>query len=200
MDTLKEIIITLRNIGIGIAGVTFIILLIKMSIEPDEKSKYIKLTKHLLIATILITISFSLVDIPKMYFGSTVEIVDEGASDMTIEKVEDKDCQDREVVNLGGERYVVTDTGKKLAALTDDEPLHYAFGLYSEGKVVDNVSYLRLFNECQDFWKGYYADIQYYRDADGFIFPTTYTYSEYINAKSNQNNNIETGGNDNNEK
>lgn len=58
MDTLKEIIITLRNIGIGIAGVTFIILLIKMSIEPDEKSKYIKLTKHLLIATILITISF----------------------------------------------------------------------------------------------------------------------------------------------
>lgn len=200
MDTLKEIIITLRNIGIGIAGVTFIILLIKMSIEPDEKSKYIKLTKHLLIATILITISFSLVDIPKMYFGSTVEIVDEGTSDMTIEKVEDKDCQDREVVNLGGKRYVVTDTGKKLAALTDDEPLHYAFGLYSEGKVVDNVSYLRLFNECQDFWKGYYADIQYYRDADGFIFPTTYTYSEYINAKSNQNNNIETGGNDNNGK
>ena len=41
MDTLKEIIITLRNIGIGIAGVTFIILLIKMSIETDEKSKYI---------------------------------------------------------------------------------------------------------------------------------------------------------------
>ena len=75
MDTLKEIIITLRNIGIGIAGITFIILLIKMSIEPDEKSKYIKLTKHLLIATILITISFSLVDVPKMYFGSTVEIV-----------------------------------------------------------------------------------------------------------------------------
>lgn len=87
-----------------------------------------------------------------------------------------------------------------MAALTDDEPLHYAFGLYSEGKVVDNVSYLRLFNECQDFWKGYYADIQYYRDADGFIFPTTYTYPEYINAKSNQNNNIETGGNDNNGK
>ena len=41
MDTLKEIIITLRNIGIGIAGITFIILLIKMSIEPDEKGKYL---------------------------------------------------------------------------------------------------------------------------------------------------------------
>lgn len=41
------------------------------------------------------------------------------------------------------------------------------------------------------FWKGYYADIIYYRDADGFIFPATYTYPEYVAHKEQFNN---TGG------
>lgn len=170
-----------------------------MATEPDNKAKYIKLAKNTIIASVLITLSLSIIDIPKNYFGSILEIADNTTSDITFSKIEDKDCQGREVVIIAGKRYVVTDTGKKLAALTDDEPLHYAFGIYSEGKVVENVSYLRLFNECQDFWKGYYADIAYYRDADGYIFPTTYTYQEYIyNKEQAEKNNLNSNENNNN--
>ena len=160
-----------------------IILLIKMSIEPDNKAKYLKLIKNIVIASILITLSLTLLQIPKDFFGEAVGIADEGTADVTFAKIEDKDCQGRETVNIDGKRYVVTDTGKKIAALTDDEPLHEAFGLYSTGKVVENVSYLRPFNDCQGFWKGYYAEIEYYRDSDGFIFPSSFTYPEYTAYK-----------------
>lgn len=160
-----------------------IILLIKMSIEPDNKAKYLKLIKNTVIASILITLSLTLLQIPKDFFGEAVGIADEGTADVTFAKIEDKDCQGRETVNIDGKRYVVTDTDKKIAALTDDEPLHEAFGLYSTGKVVENVSYLRPFNDCQGFWKGYYAEIEYYRDSDGFIFPSSFTYPEYTAYK-----------------
>ena len=66
--------------------------MIKIAIEPDNKAKYIKLAKHTIIASILITVSLSLIDIPKKYFGSQVKIVDEGKSEITFSKIEDKDC------------------------------------------------------------------------------------------------------------
>lgn len=156
-----------------------------MSVEPDNKMKYIKLAKNTVIASILITLSLSLLEIPKSYFGTPVGIADEGASDITFAKIEDKDCQNREIVNIDGKRYVITDSNKTIASLTDNEELHEAFGLYSSAKVIENVSYLRLFNDCQGFWKGYYADIAYYRDSDGFIFPANFTYQDYINHKEN---------------
>ena len=59
METLKEIINILKIIGISLAGVAFIMLMIKTATDPEYKSKYLKLTKHLLIATILITVSLS---------------------------------------------------------------------------------------------------------------------------------------------
>ena len=156
-----------------------------MSVEPDNKMKYIKLAKNTVIASILITLSLSLLEIPKSYFGTPTGIADDETSDITFAKIEDKDCQNREVVNIDGKRYVITDSNKTIAALTDNEELHEAFGLYSSAKVVENVSYLRLFNDCQGFWKGYYADIAYYRDSDGFIFPSNFTYQDYINHKEN---------------
>lgn len=172
-----------RNIGIAIGGITLIILLIKMSTDPDNKGKYIKLIKNTIIASILITLSLTLLQIPKDFFGEAVGIADDTTGDVTFAKIEDKDCQGRETVNIDGKRYVVTDTGKKIAALTDTESLRDAFGIYSSGKVVENVCYLRPFNDCQGFWKGYYADIEYYRDSDGFIFPSSFTYPEYISYK-----------------
>ena len=158
--------------------------MIKVGTDPDNKAKYIKLSKHLLIATILITLSLSLVEIPKTYFGSVAEITDGQTADMTIAKIEDQDCQGRETVNLDGKRYVVTDTNMKIAALTDDEPLHEAIGLYSTGKVVENVCFLKPFGECQGFWKGYFASIKYFRDSDGLIFPYSTTYPQYQVLKS----------------
>lgn len=185
IETLKEIIGVLRNVGIAIGGITFIILLIKMSTEPDNKARYIKLAKNTIIASVLITISLTLLQIPKDFFGAPIGIADEGVSDITFAKIEDKDCQGREIVNIDGKRYVVTDTEKKIASLTDNESLHEAFGLYSTDKVIENVCYLRAFNDCQGFWKGYYADIMYFRDADGYIFPSHYTYQQYIDYKTN---------------
>lgn len=142
-----------RNIGIAIGGITLIILLIKMSTDPDNKGKYIKLIKNTIIASILITLSLTLLQIPKDFFGEAVGIADDTTGDVTFAKIEDKDCQGRETVNIDGKRYVVTDTGKKIAALTDTESLRDAFGIYSSGKVVENVCYLRPFNDCKDFGK-----------------------------------------------
>lgn len=175
--------------GITIGGITFLIFVIKMGVDPDNKAKYSKLAKNTVVASILITLSLTLLQIPKDYFGETVGIADDGISDVTFAKIEDKDCQNREVVNIDGKRYVITDKNKKIAALTDNDSLHEAFGLYSSGKVVEDVCYLRLFNDCQGFWKGYYADIAYYRDSDGFIFPSSFTYSQYVNYKEQGNNN-----------
>ena len=59
METLKEIVNYLKIIGISIAGIGFIILMIKIAVEPEMKAKYLKLIKHLLIATVFITISLS---------------------------------------------------------------------------------------------------------------------------------------------
>ena len=38
-------------------------------------------------------------------------------------------------------------------------------------------------DEFEDFWKGYYADIEYYRDSDGYIFPSSFTYNQYTGYK-----------------
>ena len=166
METLKEIINTLKIIGISMAGITFVIFMIKIATEPEMKSKYLKLTKHLLMATILITVSLSLVEIPKHYYGSSVSIVDNKETGATIAELKDKDCQGRETINIDGKWYVVTDTGMKLGALTEGDSLDNVstMGLYDTAKVVENVSFLRLFSECQGTFKGYFADIIYYRE------------------------------------
>lgn len=117
----------LRNVGITIGGIAFLIFMIKIGVDPDNKSKYIKLAKHTVIASVLITLSLSLLEIPQGYFGSPVGIADESVGEVTFGKIEDKDCQ--------------------------------------------------------GFWKGYYADIDFYRDADGFIFPTFFTYDQYKGYK-----------------
>ena len=84
MEMLKVIIGALRIISISISGIAFVILMIKITVEPEYKSRYIKYTKHLLIATVLITVSLSLVEIPKHYYGNTIEIVDNIESETTI--------------------------------------------------------------------------------------------------------------------
>lgn len=197
METLKEIINILKIIGISMAGITFVIFMIKIATEPEMKSKYLKLTKHLLSATILITVSLSLVEIPKHYYGSVVSIVDNEEAETTIAELKDQDCQGRECVNIDGKWYVVTDTGWNIEALSEDTVMvkkyktpsgyEYTLGKYE----IDNVSVLRLFSECQGTFKGFFADIAYYRDSEGTIFPATSTYSEYQNLK-----NTEIGGGD----
>ena len=188
METLKSIISNLKIIGISIAGIAFIVLMIKMAIEPEMKSKYIKLTRHLLMATVLITVSLSIIEIPQHYYGSSISIVDNKQSESTIAELKDKDCQGRETINVDGKWYVVTDTGKKIGALTDGDSLDNVstIGLYDTGKVVENVSFLRLFSECQGTFKGNFADIVYYRDFDGFIFSRDCTYSQYKSLKASQ--------------
>ena len=57
---------------------------------------------------------------------------------------------------------------------------------YQDEKVVENVSFLRLFSESQGTFKGYFADVIYYRDQDGLIFPRDYTYSQYQSLKASQ--------------
>lgn len=185
----------MKNLGIAIAGITFIVLMIKMSIDPDNKGKYLKLTKHVLIASVLVTLSLTLIEIPKYYFGSTIEITDGQVTDMTIDKIEDKDCQGREVVNIDGKRYVVTDSNVKLTAITDTsgfmQVLKTPAGIETaKGRyILENCCILRAFSECQGTFKGYFADIQYYRDAEGTIFPATSTYSEYQAIKQQTGNN-----------
>lgn len=193
MDLLQGIIGILKTIGISVAGITFVVLMLKIATNPEEKVKYLKLTKHLLIATIFITISLSLIDIPKQYYGDKVEIVDSIKREATIEDLKDKDCQGRETINIDGKWYVVTDTGRKIAGLTEGDSLDDVsiVGVYSEGKVVNNVSFLRRFGDCQGFTKGLFAEIKYYRDQDGLIFPRDYTYSQYQNFKASQNENKE---------
>ncbi len=188
MNTLKEIIGVLKIIGISIAGITFIILMLKMATEPEYKEKYIKLTKHLLMATILITVSMSLIDLPKQYYGSKVEIVDDIKTETTIKELKDKDCQNRETINVNGRWYVVTDRGMKIAGLTDNDSLDNVtyVGFYSTGKVVENVCFLRPFSDCQGVTKGLFADIRYYRDSDGLIFSRDCTYPQYQNLKEEQ--------------
>lgn len=155
-----------------------------MGVDPDGKARYIKLAKNTVIASILITLSLTLLEIPKDYFGSPVGIADIDIGEVTFAKIEDKDCQNREIVNIDGKRYVVTDTNKKLASISDNETLSEAVGIYIGGIFIENVSYLRPFNECQGFFKGFYAEIDYYRDSDGYIFPSTFTYNQYLSHKS----------------
>ncbi len=190
METLKKIINALKIIGISLAGVAFIMLMIKTATDPECKSKYLKLTKHLLMATILITVSVSLVEIPKHYYGSQVAIVDNEKSATTIAELKDKDCQGRETINIDGKWYVVTDTGMKIGGLTDNDSLDNVttVGFYDIGKVVENVSFLRLFSECQGTFKGYFADIIYYRDQDGMIFSRDTTYPQYQALKASKGN------------
>ena len=191
METLKELVNILKIIGISVAGITFIIFMIKIATEPEMKAKYLKLTKHLLIATVLITVSLSLVEIPKHYYGSTITIVDNKESQTTIAELKDKDCQDRECINIDGKWYVVTDTDKTLYnyyGMVDSVlPMSsgYKLNVYST-VALKNVDVLRLFSKCQGTFKGYFADIEYYRDEDGFIFSAEYNYSQYEDAKNNR--------------
>ncbi len=199
METLKSIISNLKIIGISIAGITFIILMIKIATESEMKLKYIKLTKHLLIATVLITVSLSIAEIPKHYYGSTIEIVDNQETETTIAELKDKDCQERETVNIDGKWYVVTDKNWTLyndyGQVNSPLPMSRSYRLNIYATVaLKNVDVLRLFSECQGTFKGYFADIKYYRDQDGFIFPASYNYSQYESAKLNSGGGGSAGG------
>lgn len=48
---------------------------------------------------------------------------------------------------------------------------------------LENCSIIRSFSECQGTFKGFFADVKYYRDSDGLIFPANFTYAEYIEYK-----------------
>ena len=76
--------------------------------------------------------------------------------------------------------------GISIAGLDDNDSLDDVsfVGFYSTGKVVENVSFLRLFSESQGTFKGYFADIKYYRDSDGMIFSRDTTYPEYQRLKN----------------
>ena len=191
MEMLKKIIGVLKIISISIAGIGFAILMIRIAVEPEYKSKYIKYTKHLLIAIVLITVSLSLVEIPKHYYGSKIEIVDDTKSTTTIAELLDKDCQGRETINVDGKWYVVTDTDWTLYnyyGQTNTVPMSKAYSTnVLSTKALENVDVLRLYSECQGTFKGYFADIAYYRDKDGFIFPATYNYDQYQNEKNGTN-------------
>ena len=190
IETLKSIITVIRNVGISIAGITFIVLMIKMTTDQDNKAKYIKLTKHLFIATILIFLSLSIIEIPKGYFGSSVEMTGGEIEEMTIGKIEDKDCQDREVVNIDGKRYVVTDTNVKLYAVNEESYFMQSFESTSGietafgNHILENCCILKLFSECQGTFKGFFANNKYFRDSDGFIFSVETTYEEYAKRKN----------------
>lgn len=149
MEMLKGIIVVLRIISISITGIAFVILMIKIAVEPEYKSRYIKYTKHLLIATVLITVSLSLVEIPKHYYGSNIEIVDNIESKTTIAELKDKDCHGRETLNVGGKWYVVTDTGWTLYnyyGQTNSLAMSHAYSLNIYSTVaLKNVDVLRLF-------------------------------------------------------
>ena len=185
MNTLKEIIGILQKIGITISGLTFSILMIKIVTDSENKPKYIKYSKNLIIATILLMLSLTFIEIPKSYFGSLIEITDNIHEEVTFSQIKDEDCQGRETIKIDGKWYVVTDTNEKLGALTDDSKIAIVtqFGLYSTDKVLEGVSLLKSFSECQGTFKGFFAETIYYRDSDGFIFPTSYTYAQYTNAK-----------------
>ena len=189
METLKEIVNTLKIIGISIAGISFVVLMIKITVEPEMKAKYLKLTKHLLVATILITVSLSIVEVPKHYYGDKIAIIDEKESTATIEELKDRDCQGRETINVDGKWYVVTDTGMKIAGISDNDSLDdvTTVGFYDTGKVVENISFLRLFSECQGTFKGYFAEVHYYRDESGMIFSRDTTYPQYQQMKTKWN-------------
>lgn len=189
METLKEIIKMLIILSISIASITFIIFMVKIVIEPEEKRKYIRQTKNLIIAVVLITVSLSLTQIPTYYYGSVIEIVSNETSETTIGELKDIDVQGRETVNIDGKWYVVTDTNKTIGALTANDTLDNisSVGVYDTGKVIENISFLRLFSESQGTFKGYFAEIKYYRDSDGLIFPREYTYNEYQELKAENN-------------
>lgn len=188
MEILENIINVLIILGVSIAGITFIVFMIKMAIEPEQKSKYLKLTKHLMIATVLITISLSILEIPKQYYGDSIEIVDNQEAEATVEELHDEDCQGRETVKVDGSWYVVTNSGWTLYKSygQDNMPMSRAYALNIYATVgVENVDVLRPFSDCQGTTKGAIADISYYRDSEGFIFPANYSYSAYIDAKTN---------------
>lgn len=77
----------MKNVGITIGGITFLIFIIKMGIDPDGKTRYIKLAKHTVIASILITLSLTLLEIPKDYFGSPIGIADDKVGEVTFAKI-----------------------------------------------------------------------------------------------------------------
>lgn len=166
--------------------------MIKIVIEPEEKHRQIKVLRNILTAFVLVILTFSIIEIPQYYYGTEVSIADSEFAEMTFADIKDKDIQGRETININGKWYVVTDTNEKLGALTGDSKLSVVtdFGLYSVDKVVENVSVLRKFSECQGFFKGYYAEIWYFRDSSGFIFSNGTTYDEYI-AMKKANTNIE---------
>ena len=162
--------------------------MIKIGTDPDNKARYIKLAKNTIIASVLITLSLTLLEIPKSYFGSPIGVADEGTADITFEKIQDKDCQGREVVNIDGKSYVVTKSNAKITALGDNGVFMEVLSerqFTIENNTLENCSILKNFSECQGTFKGYFANTKYYRDSDGYIFPADLTYAEYKERKAN---------------
>ena len=169
----------MQGIATIMATIAFIVCVIKIVVEPDNKHRQIKIIKNILTAYVLVILTFSIIEIPKYYYGTNIGITDSEFAEMTFADIRDKDVQGRETININGKWYVITDTNEKLGALTGDSKLSVVtnFGMYSTGCVVENVSVLRKFSESQGFFKGYYAEIHYFRDSNGYIFPKDTTSS-----------------------
>ncbi len=183
IEILKSMISTLQSMSIVLATIAFIVIMIKIVVEPDNKHRDIKILKNVLIAFVLVVVTLSIIEMPQYYYGNDVSIVDGGMAEMTFADIVDKDCQGRETVNVDGKWYVVTDKDKTLGAMSGGAELETVGNAGMYNVTISGISVLRKYSECQGFFKGYFAEIHYYRDSDGFVFPASMTYNEYMESK-----------------
>lgn len=173
METLKTIILDLQILSVSfcalimiISGITIMINSKDESIIKKHKSRII----HALIFMVLVIVIFPIKDLVIIYFGDDVGVGEIEAVDPVFAKVTDKDCQDRETIRLDGKYYVVTDTDKYSSQI-DSWNANYGTllesYLFQSGQVSsmtgNKFDFIRPFDDCQGWFKGFYADVVYVR-------------------------------------
>lgn len=173
METLKTIISDLQILSISfcalvmaISGITIMINSKDESIIKKHKSRII----HALVFMVLVIVIFQVKDLIVTYFGNDVGVGEIEAVDPVFAKITDKDCQGRETIRLDGKYYVVTDTDKYLSQI-DNWNWNYGTLLESylfQAKEISDMTgskfdFIRPFDDCQGFTKGFYADVVYIR-------------------------------------
>ena len=108
----------MRNVGITIGGITFLIFMIKMGVDPDNKARYIKLAKNTV-----------------MFIGDSDFIEGESVLDVVLQK-----CQDEVDSALEFEKTLSNPNLYnivKTLSLREKEVLFY---LYKKQKTINEIS------------------------------------------------------------
>lgn len=209
MENLKAVAGFLMMLSGILCALSILISLLRMFTTEEGENYKIKI-KNSIVAFTLVSSICVFINLFSGYFDTAEMGI--GTTDKEIGMlgdsavISDKDVDEREIIIINNIKYVVTDRNVNIAKNNDtgeitfidplrDSGIKTFFNIVINEKVEGTYDVLRLYSESQDFYKGYFATVRFYRKHTDELENKYNQNKSNINAYCTFNNSTDTSDN-----